>query len=182
MRGSISGEKEIATRFECRAEFWHNLRPNASADEQLHRAEGEALRTQPLARALRQTLLRLGCDSFEVYEQVGSNWAGEATGRYVQIMRFRDKKQQQIVQDAERTDPAAQELIREYCELINFPYQQEHGLFAVGFYNSVLATGPAPIPTPMPDATTDRAASDTDIAEALSMQSEPSESGEQPNP
>ena len=83
-----------------------------------------------LAR-FRQTLLRLGCDSFEVYEQVGSSWQGDATGRYVQLMRFRDKKQQQMVQEAERTDPAAQQLIREFCELINFPYQQQQGLFVV---------------------------------------------------
>ena len=136
--------------------------------------EKRAEHSRLLAR-FRQTLLRLGCDSFEVYEQVGSNWAGEATGRYVQLMRFRDKKQQQIVQDAERTDPAAQQLIKEFCELINFPYQQEHGIFAVGFYNSVLPQGPAPIPasiaTQPAEQSADRTASDTDIAEALSAPS-----------
>lgn len=92
-----------------------------------------------LVRRFRQTLHRLGCDDFEVYEQVGSNWSnGESTGRFVQIMRFRDRKQQLAVQTAERNDPAAQDLIREFCELINFPYQQQQGLFAVGFYSSVL--------------------------------------------
>ena len=130
-----------------------------------------------LAR-FRQTLLRLGCESFEVYEQVGGNWQGEATGRYVQIMRFRDKKQQQIVQDTERTDPAAQQLIKEFCELINFPYQQEHGIFAVGFYNSVLPQGPAPIPAQPVEAGGDRTASDTDIAEALGVQSAPHEASD----
>ena len=97
-----------------------------------------------LLRKFRQTLHRLGCDHFEVYEQVGSNWAGgEATGRFVQIMRFRDRKHQVAVQTAEKQDPAAQALIQEFCELINFPYQQQQGLFAVGFYQSVL-----PVATP----------------------------------
>ncbi|MGH7214514.1 MAG: hypothetical protein ACREIT_07110, partial [Tepidisphaeraceae bacterium] len=90
-----------------------------------------------LLRRFRQVLGRLGCDQFECYEQVGANWsAGETTGRFVQIMRFRDRKQQQVVQQAERSDPAAQQLISEFCELINFPYQQQQGLFAVGFYTS----------------------------------------------
>ena len=102
-----------------------------------------------LAR-FRQTLARLGCDHFETYEQVGANWtAGETTGRFVQIMRFRDRKQQQQVQEAERTDPAAQALIKEFCDLINFPYQQQQGLFAVGFYSSVLAVAPTRVPGDM---------------------------------
>src|SRR4051812_40636977 len=83
----------------------------------------------------RQTLARLGCTHFEAYEQVGSNWSPtESTGRFVQIMRFRDRKHQLAVQAAERNDPSAQALIREFCELINFSYQQQQGLFAVGFY------------------------------------------------
>ena len=92
-----------------------------------------------LLRRFRQTLMRLGCDHFEVYEQVGANWnTGETTGRFVQIMRFRDRKHQLSVQGAERTDPVAQALVREFCELINFSYQQQQGLFAVGFYTSFL--------------------------------------------
>jgi hypothetical protein len=92
-----------------------------------------------ILRRFRQTLLRLGCDHFEVYEQVGANWApGETSGRYVQIMRFRDRKHQLAVQAAERSDPSAQALLREFCELINLPYQQQQGLFAVGFYTSFL--------------------------------------------
>src|SRR5689334_6866595 len=94
-----------------------------------------------LVRRFRQTLSRLGCDHFEAYEQVGANWgSGETTGRYVQIMRFRDRKHQLAVQAAERNDPTAQALIAEFCELINFPYQQQRGLFAVGFYGPVLTT------------------------------------------
>ncbi len=92
-----------------------------------------------LLRKFRQVLLRLGCEHFEAYEQVGTNWSpGEATGRYVQIMRFRDRHHQQQVQAAERADPVAQAVIREFCELINFPYQQQQGLFATGFYQSAI--------------------------------------------
>lgn len=93
----------------------------------------------------RQTMLRLGCEHFEVYEQVGANWAAaEATGRFVQIMRFRDRRHQQQVQAAEQADPDAQQLIREFCELVNLPYQQQQGLFAMGYYASVTPTTPAP--------------------------------------
>ena len=92
-----------------------------------------------LLQRFRQTLLRLGCEHFEAYEQVGSNWSGsETTGRFVQLMRFKDRKQQQQVQAAERSDATAQALIKEFCELINFPYQQQQGLFAVGFYQGIV--------------------------------------------
>src|SRR4051812_43081534 len=77
-----------------------------------------------LMRRFRQALYRLGCDQFEVYEQVPQDWgAGESTGRYVQIMRFRDRRHQQAVQEAEHTDATAQAIIKEFCDLINFPYQ-----------------------------------------------------------
>ena len=94
-----------------------------------------------LVRRFRQSLARLGCVHFEVYEQVSQNWGGQDSGgRYVQIMRFRDRRHQLEVQAAERADPGAQALIQEFCELINFPFQQQQGLFAVGFYSSVLPT------------------------------------------
>src|SRR6476661_6402676 len=97
-----------------------------------------------LMRRFRQILNSLGCDNFEIYEQVGANWSsGQATGRCVQIMRFRDRKHQLAVQNAERSDPAAQKLIAEFCDLINYPYQQQQGQFAVGFYSSVLPVAPA---------------------------------------
>jgi hypothetical protein len=113
-----------------------------------------------LLRRFRATLAKLGCDSFEVYEQVGSNWStGEPTGRYVQIMRFRDRRHQLAVQAAERSDPAAQAIIAEFCQLINFPYQQQQGLFAVGFYHSVLPAAPTrPQPTAAEGAEADGAA------------------------
>ena len=96
-----------------------------------------------LMRRFRQALHQVGCDNFEVYEQVGANWGGaQTTGRFVQIMRFRDRKHQMAVQNAERTDPAAQQLIAEFCELINYPYQQQQQQFAVGFYASALPVAP----------------------------------------
>lgn len=92
-----------------------------------------------LAR-FRQTLLRLGCDSFEAYEQVGPNWnAAQTSGRFVQIMKFRDRRHQQAVQQAERTDPMAQKLIAEFCELINFQYQQQQSLFATSYYSGLFS-------------------------------------------
>src|SRR5215213_7831814 len=98
-----------------------------------------------LMRRFRQILNRIGCDSFEVYEQVGANWSATQTGgRFVQIMRFRDRKHQLAVQNAERTDPAAQQLIAEFCELVNYPLQQQQQQFAVGFYSSVLPVAPVP--------------------------------------
>ena len=72
-----------------------------------------------LLRRFRSTLAKLGCDQFEAFEQVGANWNGnEVTGRYVQIMRFRDRKHQLQVQQAERKSPAAQQVIAEFCRLI----------------------------------------------------------------
>jgi hypothetical protein len=96
-----------------------------------------------MVRKFRQTLTRLGCDQFDVFEQVGANWGGgETSGRFIQMMRFRDRKHQLEVQSAEKQDAAAQQLIAEFCELINFPYQQQQGLFAVGFYQSTLPVAP----------------------------------------
>jgi hypothetical protein len=92
-----------------------------------------------LVRRFKQALARLGCDQFEVYEQVGTNWTSDQTsGRFVQILRFRDRRAQLAVQAAERSDPACQAIIAEFCELINYPYQQQQGLFAIGYYSCVL--------------------------------------------
>jgi len=88
----------------------------------------------------RETLARLGCEVFEIYEQVGTDWDSSlSNGRFVQIIRFRDREHQRAVQAAESSDRDAQLLIAEFCELINFPYQQEHGFFAVGFYTNILS-------------------------------------------
>jgi hypothetical protein len=95
-----------------------------------------------IVRRFKQALQRLGCDQFEVYEQAGPNWAAdEGSGRFVQIMRFRDRRHQLAVQAAERNDPVAQAIIAEFCELINFPYQHQQGLFAIGYYTSILNSG-----------------------------------------
>jgi hypothetical protein len=108
-----------------------------------------------LMRRFRQVLNRLGCDSFEVYEQVGANWTNTQTsGRFVQIMRFRDRKHQLAVQTAERNDPGAQELIAEFVELVNYPLQQQQGQFAVGFYTSVLPISLVRVPQHPADADT----------------------------
>ena len=91
-----------------------------------------------LMKRFRQVLTKIGCDHFEVFEQVGNNFApGDAGGRFVQLMKFRDRKHCLAVQSAERQDPAAQALVREFCDLINFPYQTEQGLFAHGYYQSI---------------------------------------------
>jgi hypothetical protein len=113
-----------------------------------------------LVRRFRQVLAKLGCEQFDVYEQVGPGWAEEPSGRFVQIMRFRDRRQQSAVHAAERTDPAAQAIIADFCKLINFPYQQQQGLFAVGFYTSVLpAATPRIPPQQRPDNTAQSAPS-----------------------
>jgi hypothetical protein len=102
-----------------------------------------------LVARFRQTMLRLGCEHFEVYEQVAANWtSGDASGRFVQIMRFRDRKHQQQVQAAEKADATAQQLIREFCECINLPYQQQQGLLAIGYYAGVVAAAPVRLPPP----------------------------------
>src|SRR5881275_850569 len=92
-----------------------------------------------LVQRFRQTLARLGCEHFEAYEQVGANWSGgESTGRFVQLMRFRDRKHQLAVQAAERSDAGAQALIAEFCELINLPHQQQQSMFLTGYYLGVV--------------------------------------------
>ena len=116
-----------------------------------------------LLAQFRQTLARLGCDLFEVYEQADPNWAAPAQGdaRFVQIMRFRDRGHQTAVQAAEQNDPSAQRMINAFCELINFPYQQEQGLFAVGFYTE-MATDSAPNPAIPPPAQASANAADVE--------------------
>lgn len=118
------------------------LQTNSYVVPKQHRLE----HAQLLAR-FRQALARVGCDLFEVYEQADANWDPSGDGRFVQIMRFRDREHQQAVRAAERMDLEAHSLIEEFCRLINFPYQQEQGLFAVGFYTE-LEVEPSPLPVP----------------------------------
>jgi hypothetical protein len=96
-----------------------------------------------LLHRMRQVMMRLGCAQFEAYEQVGKQWVGgESTGRVVQILKFRDRAQFLAVQAAEKTDPGAQQLIADFCQLINLPYQQQAGLFADGYYGCLVAAAP----------------------------------------
>ena len=44
-----------------------------------------------LIRRIRQSLLRIGCDCFEVYEQVGSNWAAIKGGAIACSARARKR-------------------------------------------------------------------------------------------
>ena len=91
-----------------------------------------------LMRRFKQVLLKLGCEQFDVYEQTAPGWVPGESGRCVQLMRFADRKQQHHVQQLERTDPAAQAVVAEFCALLNIASQQEQGTFAAGFYQSVL--------------------------------------------
>lgn len=118
-----------------------------------------------LLQRFRQLMTRLGCDHFEVFEQVGANWAGSETGRFVQIMRFRDRQQWAAVQAAEKNDTQAKQLIAEFCDLINLPYQQQAGLFVSGYYNSVIA---AQMPATDRPVAMKKAVSVTGIAAAAS--------------
>lgn len=90
----------------------------------------------------RQCFRQLG-SPFEVYEQTGPNFTGDGGGRYVQIMRFRDRQHQQEVHDREQQDPLAQQLIRDFCRLVNISYQQQHGLFAAAYYAGILRERPS---------------------------------------
>ena len=109
-----------------------------------------------LMRRFKQALHKLGCDQFEVYEQTAPGWAPGESGRCVQLMRFRDRKHQQQVQNLERTDPAAQTIIAEFCALLSVPYQQQQGFFAAGFYQAVVSerdSGEQPTQQSKPEGT-----------------------------
>jgi len=171
-------------QFEPARLIWHNsghgtigqLRMLLQTNSYIVPKDKRAQHTR-LVQRFRQTLTRLGCDHFEAYEQVGANWnPADTTGRFVQLMRFHDRKHQLAVQAAERNDPTAQGLIKEFCELINFPYQQQQGLFAVGFYHSLLPTitprqpGRAPAagtqPVAPPDIPADAAQENGEVEES----------------
>jgi hypothetical protein len=98
-----------------------------------------------LMQRFRQCFKRLG-SIFEVYEATGPNFSGDGGGRFVQIMRFRDRHHQQEIHDLERQDPVAQQLIADFCRLVNLSYQQQHGLFTAGYYAGVLRDRPTDKP------------------------------------
>jgi hypothetical protein len=85
-----------------------------------------------LVRRYKVCLARLGCDDYEVYEEVGTNWTSDQNkGRFVQIMRFHDHNQWLAVAAAERDDPVVQALFAEFSDLINLTFQQQRGLFSI---------------------------------------------------
>ena len=93
-----------------------------------------------LLRRFRQTLMRLGCDHFEVYEQ--NRRQLEFGGQFRPVRpdhAFSGSKAAITSSERRAHDPAAQALLKEFCELINLPYQQQQGLFAVGFYTELHA-------------------------------------------
>lgn len=87
-----------------------------------------------LIRRFRHVLARLGLSSFECFEQTGPDWSGEVAGRFVQMLRFRDRAHYREVRAVEETDPAAQTLVRAFCELINYSYQQQQGLATTVYF------------------------------------------------
>ena len=97
-----------------------------------------------LVKRFQALMAKLGCDDFQIYEQAGANWSTDApAGRFVQILRFRDRDHQKSIRDAEAADAGAQSLVREFCELINFGYQHERGLALTAFYIQ-MGTSPGP--------------------------------------
>ena len=78
-----------------------------------------------------------------MYEQVGANWGGATPpAASCRSCVSAIAAISSAVQNAERNDPAAQQLIAEFCELINYPYQQQQQQFVVGFYASALPIAP----------------------------------------
>lgn len=98
-----------------------------------------------LMSRFRQCFKRLG-SVFEVYEQTGPGFSGDGGGRFVQIMRFRDRQHQQEVHDLEQQDSVAQQLIADFCRLVNLSYQQQHGLYSAAYYAGILRDRPSDKP------------------------------------
>lgn len=94
-----------------------------------------------LIKRFKQIMSRYGCDDFEVYEMAGPGWSTEVGGRFIQIMKFRDKEHAKQIQEMEKNDATAQELVRDFMEMINFSYQHSAGHATTAFYIS-LVSGP----------------------------------------
>ena len=91
-----------------------------------------------LVRRLAEVMSGLGAE-FEVFEQRAAEIGSQesATGRFVQIARFRDQKHLQQVQAAETSNIQAQALIAEICELVDMAGQQMRGTYLPGTYVSL---------------------------------------------
>lgn len=94
-----------------------------------------------LTARLQEAMRKIGA-TLEVYEQVGPGFspAEESTGRYVQVMRFRDRRHLANVQAAERNDVLVQTLLAEFVQLIGLPEQANRGTYLPGYYSAVTAT------------------------------------------
>lgn len=115
-----------------------------------------------LIKRFRALMTKLGCDDFDVCEQTGPNWSTEVGGRFVQIMRFRDEAHQKTVRETEQSDPSAQDLVREFCELIDYGYQQQQGMATTAYYRSLSSpppqralTAPSHLPDPIEEGVVD---------------------------
>lgn len=87
-----------------------------------------------LVKQFKAVMTRLGCESFNVYEQVRSFSGLEGTGRFVQVIAFRDAAHQKAHRDKEQADPTAQDLIRQFVELLDFEGQLRRGEATVTCY------------------------------------------------
>lgn len=92
-----------------------------------------------LMHRFRALMARLGCDQFDVCEQSGPDWNSERGGRFVQLMKFRDSAHQKSVRDAEQSDVGAQDLVREFCELVDYALQQQQGMATTAFYRGIFS-------------------------------------------
>lgn len=108
-------------------------------------------RHERLMRKFADAFRRIGA-SFEVYEQVGStfNPADESTGRFVQVMRFRDRHHLHLVRQFEESDPTAQAMIAEFCELVDIASQQQRGAFLPGYYFGLVGRPDTDLPEASP--------------------------------
>jgi hypothetical protein len=91
-----------------------------------------------LMKRLQDAMRRLG-GHFEVYEQVGPGFdlSPDPTGRFVQVMRFKDRRHLAQVQQAERNDAVCQALLIEFCQLVDYSGQLQGGSFVPGYYAGV---------------------------------------------
>jgi hypothetical protein len=123
-----------------------------------------------LMRRFRSCFSRLGLETqqFEVLRETGPEFSTPRTSavRHVQVVRFRDKDQYDLIHDAEAADPEAQELVAEFARLVELEAQQRRGHFVGTYYvQSDLSAKPQPTlpahePTPPAHEPADSPATD----------------------
>ena len=98
-----------------------------------------------LIRKFRQALSRIGCDQFEVYEQVGPNWSPgamreicpESCAFATASINKPCRRLKETIQDRSKSSP-------NFATLINFPYQQQARLFRRQLLHQRIACWSAP--------------------------------------